>query len=92
MKICVFYCENLYTRTSQEPFGWEGGVKLNLPEFTRSVSCFPITITISLMSQSNDLWLFTWDRGSRASLAIENFQCFRHSLVSIVNYGAAHHE
>ena len=42
------------------------------------------------MSQSNVLWLYTSGRGRKGSMAIENFQCVGHSLVSSVDYTAQH--
>ena len=63
------------------------GVKLNLTEFTWFVSFYIFT----------DHYLFqyslaTYKRqgGRRASMAIENFQCARHSLVSSFYYMAHH--
>ena len=64
-----------------------GGVKLNLTEFTWFVSFF--TFTDHYLFQ---YYLATYKRqgGRRASMALENFQCARHSLVSSFYYMVHH--
>ena len=68
-----------------------GGIKLRLPEFTFLVSCVLCHRSLFIpVAESSVLWLFTCGRGRRTSMAIENFKCSRHSLVSSIYYRAHH--
>ena len=59
-----------------------GGVKLNLTEFTWFESFYIFTDHYLFQSLKVIFFGYLQAAGGGASMAIENFQCGRHSLVS----------